>query len=480
MHSSKSHKKPLLPLLKSSTQSKLFQSYSQSHKNNHPYNYNSSDEDKESVERLSDWEKKDKKLEIMKTIDEAATALNKRITGQDLVEELKIKRKYKHFMPNIQSSKIISLMDTAKLRRIKKENDQTFKERCRHFRLYEEDLMSNYNELLQQLNQTKEKRSSLREEICSIRKKLVQAIEDYEKTKEQLIDFDSKQGSKSQFELSTWNCDKKTLKSKLEDKKQEKIQVSEEVEKENIIMTKELNNLDSQCKKLKKKLEFIRVTQTKHFFELLKEGKDTRNEGLQWVVIMLWKLGETVAIENFPNFLDEDAIHCILFVSQKTIEAEEIVEKIVNPAKKTNTFHKSFDKKINIKQRIKNSMKNIKAERPEYNYDRRLRTVSIKWIPYDLYSEENRDGLNIVEVIKYENYVTRIDEMIKATKNSEIQRLAFECNLHGYEDKYDASLKELVNAIVGFENCEKHLHFILKQQQKYYNLLQASEFGKLN
>ncbi|OMJ67498.1 hypothetical protein SteCoe_35322 [Stentor coeruleus] len=480
MHSSKSHKKTLLPLLKSSTQSKLFQSYSQSRKNNHPYNYNSSDEDKESVERLSEWEKKDKQFEAMRTIDEAATALNKRITGQDLVEELKIKRKYKHFMPNIQSSRIMSLMDTAKLRRIKKENEQSFKERCRHFRLYEEDLMANYNELLKQLNDMKEKRLSLRENICNARKKLVQVIEDYEKTKEQVIEFENKQGSKSQFELSTWNRDKKKLRTKLEDKKQEKIQVSEQVEKEILDMTVDLNFIDSLCKKLKKKLEFVRVTQTKHFFELLKEGKDTRNEGLQWIVIMIWKLGETVSIEDFPDFLDEDAIHCILFVSQKTIEAEEIVEKIVNPAKKTSTFHKSFDKKINIKQRIKNLVKNIKAERPEYNYDRRSRTVSIKWIPFDLYSEQNRDGSNLMEVNKYENYVTRIHEMIKATKNSEIQRLAFECNLHGYEDKHDATLKELVNAIVGVENCEKHLHLILKQQKRYYNLLQASEFGRVN
>ncbi|OMJ85613.1 hypothetical protein SteCoe_13027 [Stentor coeruleus] len=479
MQSSNTFKKPLLPLLRSTSNSKFSLLSSQTRKK-HPYSHNSSDEEKQSVERLSDWEKKDAQLEIMHSIDEATLKLNKRITGQDIVEELKIKRKYKNILPSIQSSRVISLVDTARLRRIKKENEQVFKERCRYFRLFEEDLMNSGSELQEKLDKVKYERSILREQSCLIRKKMIQAIEDYESAKETLLDFESKQGIKSQFELSTWNRDRMKLKKKLEDKEQEKIQVTEEVENDIKKINDDLEKLDAQCKKLKKKIELVRVAQTKHFFELLKEGKDTKNEGLQWIVIMLWKLGETVSYADFPEFLDEDAIHCILFLSQKTLEAEEIVQKIVNPAKKTNSTHKFFDKKINIKKRIKDLIQNIKAQRPEYNYDRKSRAVSIKWIPYDLYNEQENNISSMMEVNKYENYVTKINEMIRATKNSEIQRLAFESNLHGYEAKYNASLKELVNAIVGVENCEKHLHLILKQQQRHFNLLQASGFGKAN
>ena len=56
--------------------------------------------------------------------------------------------------------------------------------------------------------------------------------------------------------------------------------------------------------------------------------------------------------------------------------------------------------------------------------------------------------------------------MIHVTKESEIQRLAIECNLHCYQERYKVTLRELINTIVGNELTEKYLAIILKQQQQ--------------
>ena len=146
MNTLKGFKKPLLPLLRSTSQSKVSPF---GRKNKKKYKFDteeSSEDDYDIVEKLSEWEKKDSKLEVINSIDEATLRLNKRITGQDLVEEIIIKRKHKNKLPKIQSSRVISsLADTTKKRQLKKELETNFKERCRYFRLFEEELSRNYN-----------------------------------------------------------------------------------------------------------------------------------------------------------------------------------------------------------------------------------------------------------------------------------------------------------------------------------------------
>jgi hypothetical protein len=46
-----------------------------------------------------------------------------------------------------------------------------------------------------------------------------------------------------------------------------------------------------------------------------------------WIVKTLWRLGEAVPTESFPQFLDDDSVHCILFLSQKSMEIEALLER---------------------------------------------------------------------------------------------------------------------------------------------------------
>ena len=130
----------------------------------------------------------------------------------------------------------------------------------------------------------KNERNILREECCEIKKRNAVAIEEYEKLKEmsQQIEYAGK--TKNQDELLAWIHNKDVLSQKLQQKYEEKIQIAKEIEEEIGKRAEKLNNLDDHCKILRKKVEIVRAAQTKHYYSLLKEGKDTKDtkgEGLQ-------------------------------------------------------------------------------------------------------------------------------------------------------------------------------------------------------
>ena len=158
-------------------------------------------------------------------------------------------------------------------------------------------------------------------------------------------------------------------------------------------------------------------------------------------------------------------MHCILFISQKTLEADEILEKIVNPAKKTTNFERNLDKWNNFKQRIVKLTKNLKMERPEYIFDSKTKQVTIKWLPLDSGNDEHDANKSYTEVNLYESYISKIKEMILLTKENEIHRLALECNLHRYEERFKTTIKDLISCIVGVDASEKYLATIYKQQK---------------
>ena len=93
--------KTVPPLLRSTSDTKLPMLSTKSKKTTQ-YEDKSSEDERQAVEKLTEWEKKETKVEILNSIDEATLRLNKRITGQDIVEEIIAKRKHKNKLPIIK------------------------------------------------------------------------------------------------------------------------------------------------------------------------------------------------------------------------------------------------------------------------------------------------------------------------------------------------------------------------------------------
>ena len=454
-------------MLRNSTFSHV--SLSRRKKNRRISQHDSSDEEKESVLKLTDWEKHDKKREILTTISEAKITLKKRIEGEDIVEEMKFKRKHKSYLPDINSTKLLPIIKTIRQRQANKEIEEVFKEKCRYFQMFEKDLADTYEKLEKELEKVRVDREILREDCCEIKKKVPLFVQELEKLKESLVVFEEK-GRKgtSQIDLTGWMKNRDKLRENIKEKEKEKPLIVKSVNEELESKESKLSELDELNKTIRKKLEIVKSTQIKHYLSLLKDGKDTRSEGIQWIVIKLWKLGESVKVHQFPAFLDDDSVHFILFVSQKSLEIEVLLNKI-SPAKKVFSADKP-NRWNNIKKRLAELTKQIKADRPEYIYNNKR--VSIRWVPNHVNDSVSLEK-TVIEPSFYENYIGKVKDMIKTALNNEVHRITLEYLLHGYEERFKVGIKDVISAIVGIDSIDKHLAAVSKHKRDLSRILEG-------
>ena len=99
---------------------------------------------------------------------------------------------------------------------------------------------------------------------------------------------------------------------KLEDKKNKLIIEKSMREK----LVKELDDSNHKYQMTKDEIQQIKNALLLHYHKLLSEGRDTRKEGLIWIIKAIWALGCTVVLSYFPSFLDEELI-CYLFKVNK-------------------------------------------------------------------------------------------------------------------------------------------------------------------
>ena len=83
----------------------------------------------------------------------------------------------------------------------------------------------------------------------------------------------------------------------------------------------------------------------KHYLGLLKEGKDSRKEGLAWIIMEIFYLNKNILFSNFPNYLDNDCIHYLFKMANLNIKIIQLESKVKN-------------KKDYLKKYIKNNNNN--------------------------------------------------------------------------------------------------------------------------
>ena len=92
----------------------------------------------------------------------------------------------------------------------------------------------------------------------------------------------------------------------------------------------QIKTLDEEKRKINLENEDIKNNLYNHYLEILKEGEDTRTDGLSWAIKEIFSLGKNVLISYMPKFLDEYAI-AFLFKQAKIYGKLDIYEqKIIN------------------------------------------------------------------------------------------------------------------------------------------------------
>ena len=127
-------------------------------------------------------------------------------------------------------------------------------------------------------------------------------------------------------------------------REQSLITIKEEIEKfkeTKINLAFKNSEINKKIEEIKKELSDTKYKLLLHYHVLLKEGIDTRHEGLVWLIKAIWNLDENVIISNCPDFLDEKAIEYIFVTAKKEVELQDIKNQIEESKLKMGSYLKN-------------------------------------------------------------------------------------------------------------------------------------------
>lgn len=86
----------------------------------------------------------------------------------------------------------------------------------------------------------------------------------------------------------------------------------------------QLHLFEFEIEQIKKDISSTKSEQVEHYQQLLKEGIDSRKDGLIWIIKAIWLLGQDVNIAIMPTYLDSDSIKFILDYAKLDIKRSEL------------------------------------------------------------------------------------------------------------------------------------------------------------
>jgi len=156
------------------------------------------------------------------------------------------------------------------------------------------------------------------------------------------------------------NCIKKKAENKRFENLIHKKKSLEQLLSKKEAVVKKIDELHLKIKENKNDLRQIIDQLNIHYHKLLKRRKDTRVEGLRWIIRSIWSLKSVVMTSYLPDFLDDksitylfEVIYHVKKVTKKDVEILKIREKVYQIKKKLAQL------KTNSSQ---NSNKNVKIQ----------------------------------------------------------------------------------------------------------------------
>ena len=79
-----------------------------------------------------------------------------------------------------------------------------------------------------------------------------------------------------------------------------------------------------------------------HYISLLQDGKDSRKEGLAWIIMEIFYLDKKIMASNFPKYLDHDCIHYLFKMANLNIKIIQIESKLKSKKEYLNKYIKNL------------------------------------------------------------------------------------------------------------------------------------------
>ena len=136
-----------------------------------------------------------------------------------------------------------------------------------------------------------------------------------------------------------------------------------ELEEKKLSLLDKIDVCENELKKFKESHLNLKEELLVHYHTLLSEGKDTRKEGLSWIILAIWNLKSNVLLSYLPKFLDQSIILFLFEYSSLLKKIKDTEKKIQELALKL----KEHKENLNLKNSAINNENNIKNIMNEKN-----------------------------------------------------------------------------------------------------------------
>ena len=307
-------------------------------------------------------------------------------------------------------------------------------------------------------------------------------------------------------------------KKEQEDKKYQKFEQIKKCKEELKNLDVEIKALNSELNELRKKDHIIVQKLMKHYEALLFKGKDTRNEGLIWIIKAMWGLGQNVPMQFIPNFLDFKSIEFLFKLANKSIELDN-KKKILNEQKKNLNiklhklyyfsknqpkdtfsneiyrgknqrssliFKTNLIKKNSVLKRSASQANLVKSyihsnnddEEEEERNEKELNTFK----QLSMLIEKNKNNLEIEklpqmnDIENLQGKIKKIENEIVELKKNEINRIFKEFIENDYQNKYHVSVDVVLAALLGEHTKNIEVNKFAKFKREYFDEIKNIRF----
>lgn len=320
-------------------------------------------------------------------------------------------------------------------------------------------------------------------------------------------DYDDKiQGIKMLYIAKKMNDEKKA-----ENEKNLK-QYKEDIEQIN----KELKKIREELSNLKEKENTSAQKLMRHYESLLYQGRDTRNDGLIWIIKSMWKLGKNVPMQYIPKFLDFHAIEFLFKLANKSIELEnsknllnknkkDLTLKIhklyfinndhntdsnnftkkqfggkskrtsllfkTNLIKKNSILKRSVSQTNIIKTYIHSSVDDEQRDQEKNTFKEILKFYEKRNNNYEI---EKMEGMGRIEDLQ--NKIKIIENEIIELKNKEIMRIFKQFVENDYQHRYHVTIDVVLAALLGEHMKNIEVNKFAKFKKEYLENLKNIRF----
>ena len=361
------------------------------------------------------------------------------------LDRILTQRKTKSLLPPL-------LRQSQGLRGAKLQTETIQREQSKYAKIYEDEVQTKLKEIETRLNSLQMERDSVRETNSSLKASLEPVIV-REKEKDKREEVAKKRRGSTLNSLAKADHIEKTITRVEEKSEAEKAEIRKRIEGN---MGK-IAELGQALKAAKRLLKAVREEQVQHYYNLLKEGTDTRSEGLSWIVQALWHLGKSTHSDTFPSYLEAETITVILTIAEKYQLINDLTEESEQQEMKQRrasvTARSHPDRWNQVQDRLRSLGHNIVVSEPSGRAP-----ASLCPSPHPtLISKPSQQINSQIESIRSE---------IAAMQTSEVRRLMHESCFHRLEQRLGVSIWQLLGAVMGAEVVSRQMSWITKEQSR--------------